>query len=129
MEDRVEQELRLLRSRWLELQYDPGGRWVLLHGYPLPPGWSRTATEVVFQIQLNHPGAAPYGFLTPIGLRHNDRVPTNYQEPAATQPPFSGPWGMFSWQPEDWQPQADISAGSNLFTWAQSFTRRFIEGA
>ena len=24
---------------------------------------------------------------------------------------------------------ADVAAGSNLFTWAQSFTRRFLEGA
>jgi hypothetical protein len=126
---RIEQELRLLRSRWPELQYDPGGRWVLLPGYPLPAGWNRPVTDLVFQIQVNHPGAAAYGFLTPNGLFYNGNVPTNYQYPAPTQPPFPGPWGLFSWSPEDWQPHADIAAGSNLFTWAQSFTRRFMEGA
>ncbi len=129
MEVRIEQELGLLRTRWPELQYDAGGRWVFLPGYPLPAGWNRAVTDLVFQIQVNHPGAAPYGFLTPNGLLYNGNVPTNYQDPAPTQPPFPGPWGLFSWSPEDWQPHADVAAGSNLFTWAQSFTRRFIEGA
>ncbi len=129
MEERIEQELRLLLTRWPEIQYDAGGRWVFLPGYPLPAGWNRAVTDVVFQIQLNHPGAAPYGFLTPNGLLYNGNVPANYQDPAPTQPSFSGPWGFFSWSPEDWQPHADVAAGSNLFTWAQSFTRRFLEGA
>ncbi len=129
MEDRVEQELRLLRSRWPGLRYDHGGRWVFLPSYSLQRGWNRASTDLVFQVQVNHPGAAPYGFFTPSGLLHDGRVPTNYQDPAPTQPPFGGSWAMFSWSPEDWQPQADIGAGSNLFTWAQSFTRRFLEGA
>jgi hypothetical protein len=129
MEARLDQELRLLRSRWPEHRYDAAARWVLLPDYPLSAGWSRTATDVVFQIQLNHPGAAPYGFLTPSGLLHEGRVPINYQDPAPSQPPFGGQWGIFSWSPEDWQPQADIGGGSNLFTWTQSFTQRFLQGA
>ncbi len=129
MEDRLDQELRLLRSRWPELRYDDPGRWVLLPGYPLPSGWSQSVTDVVFQVQMNHPGAAPYAFLTPSGLLHEGRVPTNYQDPAPSQPPFGGSWGIFSWSAEDWQPHAEIRAGSNLFTWAQSFTQRFLQGA
>ena len=126
---RLEQEIGLLRSRWAELRYDPGGRWVLLPAYPLPAGWNRSTTDVVFQIQMNHPGAAPYGFYTPTGLLHQGHSLNNYQDPAPTQPPFGGRWGIFSWSPEDWQPQADIRAGSNLFTWAHSFSQRFIQGA
>ena len=129
MEARIDHELRLLRTRWPELQYDDPGRWVFLPRYPLPAGWNRGVTDVVFQIQVNHPGAAPYGFLTPSGLLFNNQVPTNYQDPAPTPPTFSGRWGFFSWSPEDWQPHADVSVGSNLFTWAQSFSRRFLEGA
>jgi hypothetical protein len=129
MEARIEQELQLLRSRWPELKYAAGGRWVFLPGYQLPAGWNRSVTDIVFQIQVNHPGAAPYGFLTPSGLLHNGKFPTNYQDPGPTQPSFSGPWGFFSWSPEDWQPHSNVAAGSNLFTWAQSFTRRFLEGA
>jgi hypothetical protein len=129
MEARIEQELRLLCTRWPELNYDTAGRWIYLPEYPLPAGWNRTVTDIAFQIQVNHPGAAPYGFLTPSGLLYNGNGPTNYQDTAPTQPPFPGPWGLFSWSPEDWQPHADITAGSNLFTWTQSFTRRFLEGA
>ena len=84
---------------------DPVRRWrpsgVFLPGYPLPAGSNRAVTDVVFQIQLNHPGAAPSGFLTPNGLLYNGNVPANYQDPAPTQPSFSGPWGFFSWSPED----------------------------
>ena len=129
MDARIEQELGLLRCRWAELRYEAGGRWVLLPAYSLPAGWNRTSTDIVFQIQANHPGAAPYGFYTPTGLLHGGHALSNYQAPAPTQPPFGGQWGIFSWSPEDWQPHADIRAGSNLFTWAQSFSQRFLQGA
>jgi hypothetical protein len=130
MEDRIAQELALLRKRWGGLEYRDDGRWVKIPSYPLPEGWSARATDVAFQIPTGFPGAAPYGIYVPAGLRFRSETPANYTEPAGTQPPFGGSWGVFSWAPVDgeWRPTADPVTGSNLANWASGFADRFREG-
>jgi len=125
---RIEEELALLREYYEGLEYIPDGRWVRIPDYPLPPDWNRRATDVAFQIQAAHPGTAPYGIYVPTGLQYKGAQPKNYQEPAATRPPFPGTWGVFSWQPEQWQPKANIRQGANLLNWVQGFAVRFREG-
>lgn len=131
MENRIDEEIALLRRRWPQLEYVPNGRWAQLPQYgPLPDGWSPVIMPVAFQIQLAHPGTPPYGFYVPAGILFCGQRPNNYSEPAPTQPPFAGSWGIFSWQPEDgqWLPRADIAAGSNLLNWVLGFIERFREG-
>lgn len=127
--ERVEQELALLRQRYEDVEYVEAGHWVRVGKYPLPKGWNRQETDVVFQIQRGHPGQAPYGIYLPVGLQFGTTKLTNYAEPAPAQPPFSGRWGIFSWTPEDWKPAADPTKGSNLLNWVISFAERFREGA
>jgi hypothetical protein len=128
--DRIAQELALLRSRHRDLEYWEDGRWVRLPAYPLFHGWNRETTDVAFQIKVEYPGAAPYGFYVPAGLQHNGRTPSSYNEPAQAQPPFGGSWGFFSWQVEaGWFPTADVVTGSNLLSFARTFADRFKEGA
>jgi len=132
MSDRIAEELSLMRERWPDLEYRSDGRWILLPTYPpRPDGWMPTMSAIVFQIQPVHPGSPPYGFYVSAGITFRGQAPTSYTEPAATQPPFAGPWGFFSWSPDDgaWQPTADIRAGANLLNWALGFQRRFHEGA
>lgn len=130
MRERIEQELALLRGRWPDTEYRPEGHWFRIPGYPLPVGWSRPMTDVAFQPQVSYPGTPPYGFYVPAGLRFNGGALLNYAEPAPTQPPFGGIWGILSWQPEDgeWRPTAEPAAGSNLLNWAVGFATRFREG-
>lgn len=130
MRERIEQELALLRGRWPDLEYRPEGHWVRIPAYRLPPGWNRTTTDVAFQIPVGYPGAPPYGFYTPAGLAWNGGGLLNYVDPAPTQPPFGGTWGVFSWQPaeNEWRPTADPAAGSNLLNWVVGFGVRFREG-
>lgn len=129
MEERIQQELALLRSRYPTLEYKDEGRWVRIPSYPLPAGWNRSATDVAFQIPVGYPGTPPYGFYTPAGLLFGGEKPSNYQEPAPTQPPFGGTWGIFSWSPEGpWRATADLVSGSNLLNWVQGFADRFREG-
>jgi len=130
MEERVERELALLRQRYGDLEYGEGGRWVRIPSYLLPEGWNRSSTEVVFQIPVGFPGTPPYGIYTPAGLLFNNERPNDYTEPASTQPPFSGTWGIFSWTPQDgqWGPTADIVSGCNLLNWVTGFADRFREG-
>jgi len=130
MQERIEQELVLLRGRWPDLDYRNDGQWIRIPGYPLPAGWNRTTTDVAFQIHVSHPGTPPYGFYVPAGLTVNAQRPDNYVEPAPAQPPFGGAWGIFSWAPGDgeWRPTDDPQRGSNLLNWAVGFAVRFREG-
>ena len=130
MDERIQQELVLLRGRWPNLEYRPDGHWIRIHGYPLPLGWNRSETDVAFQVPVGHPGTPPYGIYTPSGLTFNDQRPDNYVEPAQVQPPFGGTWGIFSWRPDDgeWRPTADLATGSNLLNWIVGFAGRFKEG-
>jgi len=130
MNQRIAQELALLRKRYPGLEYSDEGRWVRISGYPLPERWSRAATDVAFQIKLEHPGAPPYGICVPVGLTFNGQRPNNYTEPAPTPPPFEGVWGIFSWDavPGEWRPTADLVTGSNLANWVSGIADRFSEG-
>lgn len=130
MEERIKKELELLRQRYHELEYKEEGRWVRISSYPLPEGWNRSSTEVVFQIPAGYPGTPPYGIYIPSGILFNQARPDSYSEPAPTQPPFPGTWGIFSWQPADgqWRATANLVTGSNLLNWVTGFADRFREG-
>ncbi len=130
MQERIDQELVLLRGRWPDLDYRPEGQWLWIPGYPLSPGWNRTATDVAFQIHVSHPGTPPYGIYVPAGLTFSGQRPDNYTEPAPAQPPFGGVWGIFSWAPADgeWRATAEPRTGANLLNWAVGFAARFREG-
>jgi len=129
MEDRVREELNILRKSYEEMEYIPEGQWVKIPRYRLPSGWNRESTDVVFQIpSKGYPGAHPYGLYVPAGMKFGETIPKNYTEPANNTPPFSGSWGIFSWQPEQWIPSANITAGSNLWAWVRGFSERFKEG-
>jgi len=131
VEPRIETELALLRSFYVETEYRPEGLWVCVRHYPLSPGWSVAETAVAFQIPVSYPGTPPYGMYVPVGLAFKGQRPNNYTEPASAQPPFGGSWGVFSWQPADgqWKPAATPVAGTNLLTWVRGFAVRFSEGA
>lgn len=129
MQERIIDEIALLRNSYPDLEYIEEGGWVKIPKYPLPTGWNREQTDVAFQIPTGYAGVHPYGIYVPTGLRYNDVPLKNYKEPAENQIPFEGVWGIFSWQPENWNPSSKITAGSNLWTWARSFAVRFKEGA
>jgi len=130
MQQRIDQELALLRKYYPDLEYRPEGHWLRIPAYPLAEGWSRIVTDVAFQVPIGFPGTPPYGIYIPVGLTFNGARPNNYAEPASTQPPFGGSWGVLSWAPADgqWRPTADPITGSNLLNWTRGFADRFKEG-
>ena len=121
--------MALIRQRFPDVVYQDEGRWVCLPSYPLPEGWNRESTDVAFQISEGYPAAPPYGFYVPSGISFQGSTPDNYTDPTASQPPFGGSWGFFSWAPIVWKPTADTLKGSNLLQWAKGFADRFQEGA
>jgi len=131
MNDRIKEELELLRRSYSTVEYNDAGQWVKINGYAIPAGssWNRQTTDVCFQIPLGYPGTPPYGFYVPGGILCDGSPPNSYQEPAQNSPPFSGAWGFFSWQQDSgWLPKADLRTGSNLFNFVGTFKDRFMEG-
>ena len=130
MQERINQELALIRHRFPRVGYYEEGHWVLIPSYPLPDEWNRDTTDVAFQIQNGYPGTPPYGIYVPSGIRFQGGVPGNYKEPVANKPPLEGAWGVFSWAPadRDWMPTNDIRKGANLLNWVLGFSDRFREG-
>ena len=126
--NRIELELERLRTRWPDLEYRPGGQWVRIPSYPLPPGWSRPSIPVVFQVPAGFPGTPPYGIYVSPGLTFNGQSPGTS---VPSQPPFEGQWVIISWTPDDgqWHATADPASGSNLLNWVVGFSQRFREGA
>ena len=118
MQDRIDQELVLLRQRYPGLDYRQDGQWVCIPAYPMPTGWDRSSTDVAFQIPIGYPGTPAYGIWTPEGLLFDGQPPDNCTA-AQPIPPFGGTWLRFSWQPEGWQPAAEVTAGSNLLNWVR----------
>ena len=130
MNERMEQELILLRKEFPALEFKEDLMWVLLPSYKFPPGiWSSDFGTVCFQIPPGYPGNPPYSFFVMGGLRlkGTDDKPSSYEEP--TQTPFDGVWGKFSWAHNNsWIPTSDLSSGSNLLNFVHSFQDRLREG-
>ena len=128
MKERIKAELALLRRYYDTVDYTECSNvhWFKVEGVRTAPNWSSEATVVVFSVTQGYPGAPPYGFYVPAELMYAGHPPD--QRPAPHQPPFAGAWRFLSWTLENWQPEADLTTGSNLWSWVRSFVKRFEEG-
>lgn len=130
-EDRLDQELNLLRSLFPDLLCDEQRKWVLLPGYRLPEGmeWNKEVMDICIEIKAGFPGVAPYGIYVPADLRYGNEEPKSWHASPGNKPSFSGNWGFLSWSPEqEWKAGADVISGSNLLNFVLSFSDRFKSG-
>ena len=128
MNTRIEAELELLRLHYRKVEYVAAGpiHWFSVHDLRTPDGWMPDVIPAAFLVTEGHPGVQPYGFFVPEALSLNNKPPSETKPPH--QPPFVGRWRFLSWQPEGWQPTADVRTGSNLWAWVRSFMHRLREG-
>jgi len=128
MNERVEQELSLLRAVYPDLDWRGDVLWARIPSYVVPAMmWKQREVEIAFQIPGELPGQAPYGFWVRPGLEAIDgRAISNYTYPVSI--PFGDGWGQFSWSPVTWEPKADITTGSNMVNFVRSFADRLREG-
>ncbi len=126
MEERIAEEIRLLKEKYPSLKHGEGYRWVMISDFNLPEGYNRKTTRLLFLIPNAYPQAAPDNFYVDPGLKFANENPlTSYSEGA--QIPIEGSWGCFSWHPEIWQPAAEIKNGDNLLTFIRSVNIRLRE--
>lgn len=128
MDDRINEELNLLRKYFPNLSYNNG--WILIPEFNLPGelAWNKKSIQVSFQFPVGYPGTKPYGIYVPSDLTYENKAPLNFKSKADNSPPFEGNWGILSWSPEKWDPKAKITEGSNIVNFVHSFIDRFRDG-
>lgn len=128
MIERIPEEVALLRLHYEAVEYEEasGQHWFHVSGFRTPKDWSPDVIAVAFSVTPGYPGAQPYGFYVPEGLRYRGQTPAAHRAPHP--PPFPGQWIFLSWQPVGWRPAADVRTGSNLWAWVRSFQGRLQEG-
>jgi len=131
MEERIKQELELLKLHYASVEYESSARWVLIEPLLVPEGWSEPLVQCAFKVPVGYPGTPPYGFYVPSSLRPDSGTPGNYQAQPSDRPPFPGTWSFFSWGQESggWLATDSVRSGSNLLNFSQSFRARLREGA
>ena len=126
MQDRIIQEIALLKERYPALEHGENYDWVMIPDFSLPDGYNRKAAKLMFLIPNTYPLTAPDCFYVDVGLRLTDgNMPSNYNEEMKV--PVGGNWGYFSWHPEIWQPADEIPAGDNLLTFIKVVNVRLRE--
>lgn len=127
MQERVIQEIALLRERYPNLVHGQDCDWVMIPDFPLPDGYNRKATKLMFLIPATYPHTGPDCFYVEVGLRlSNGNMPSNYNEHMDV--PVGGSWGYFSWHPEIWQPADEIQEGDSLLAFIKAVNLRLREG-
>ncbi|HOX05897.1 MAG TPA: E2/UBC family protein [Planctomycetota bacterium] len=127
MDERLRNELEMLKQSYPGVQYDERQRRVTIAGFPMPPGWNRATTTLVFSLPVTYPETSPDNFYVETGLRlASGEKPDNYTEDGGS--PIPG-YGVFSWHPKGaWRCATPIEAGDNLVTFVRHILWRLRAG-
>lgn len=127
MNERIAEEVELIRSCFPSLEFREEDFWARLCDYEVPAGWSLGEVELAFQVPQDLFGQEPYGFWTrPFLVLPDGAAPSNASpDPVTTG--FGEGWQQFSWSPDGWKPGPDVRSGTNLLDFVRSFARRLAE--
>ena len=117
MLERRQQEIKLLREKYGELEVGSQLEWIVFKEIRLPEGWNRDATEVLVFVPPGYPVTPPDNFYVPTGFRlASNAMPQSYSD---SKQHLGRQWGTFSVhiQKESWSPKPDILNGDNLMTY------------
>jgi hypothetical protein len=84
-----EGHLDRLGLRW-ETLIDAGRRWLIIRGYPVPPGYNRSVTDVAVEVPISYPGAQLDMFYCspPLALPTGVPIPQTQHTETITGAPF-----------------------------------------
>jgi hypothetical protein len=126
--ERRRQEVELVVARYGELEYPSDYSHVVIKRWPLPPGWSAAATEVLILLPAGYPQTPPDSFYTPDSLTLEGSAEPDRASGRISHRGRS--WRQFSWhfvEPRDWQPHPDPEQGHNLLTFLLAVEARLRE--
>lgn len=123
---RVQAERGVLTEYFPHIDLGPEGEWLVVPRWPLPPGWSVPASDLLIIIPPGYPATSPDSFYVgnEVALA-GGREPSNS---SANQQVLQRLWRFFSWHIDDtWRPQADHRRGDNLLTYVLACGTRMAE--
>ncbi|MCE7733590.1 MAG: hypothetical protein GPJ54_01850 [Candidatus Heimdallarchaeota archaeon] len=133
MNDRISQEIELLKERYPDLIHDENKTWVLIPNFKLPDKrFNKEFTNIHFTIPSGFPNSGPDNFFVHVDLRlANNQMPPAFNPNSKSntgEAKAPGEWGWFSWHPNKWQPSAQFEKGDNLLSFVRSIGVRLRGG-
>lgn len=127
MNERLAEELELIREEFPALEFRKEDLWGRVPGYPVPPEWGSTEVAIAFRAPGDLFGEEPYGFwVSPPLVLPGGGQPSNTSGPVDTA--FGPGWQQFSWSFDGcWKPGPTAAVSSNLRDFIRSFARRLAE--
>lgn len=93
----------------------------IFHGYAVPPGYTKNATELLLRIPMAYRNARPDMFWTDEDLTlKGGQIPRNAD---VIEDILGKRWRRFSWHPQNWNPGSD-----NLRTYLEFVNNRLTKG-
>src|ERR1700692_2070370 len=119
MQQRVSEEIELLKKQFVDLQHGDQFNWVLIPELVLPSErYNKAHTKMLFSIPIGYPQTGPDNFFVDNDLRlKNGTNPQAFNigsKASNGSAPIPGDWSWFSWHPQTWCPAATIEGGDNL---------------
>ena len=93
---------------WWETVIDAGRRWLLIHDYPVPHGYTTSRTLLALEIPLTYPGAQIDMFYThpPLALKTGRAIDRTQVSASIQGQPFNG-WSRHRGELSKWNPATD----------------------
>jgi hypothetical protein len=93
---------------WWEAVTDAGRRWLLIHDYPVPLGYTTSRTLLALEIPLTYPGAQIDMFYThpPLALKTGRAIDRTQVSASIQGQPFNG-WSRHRGELSKWNPATD----------------------
>jgi hypothetical protein len=100
--------LRQLGLIWETLVEIDGRRWLLLHNYPVPAGYTVTTTLLALEVPPAYPGAQIYGFYAypPLALAAGGEIASTQMRGVIRRNEFHG-WSRNRGQGAPWNAEKD----------------------
>jgi hypothetical protein len=93
---------------------------LIFSNYTLPPGYTKSATQLLIKLPLSYPNGKPDMFWVDEDvLLKNGSVP---QSAEVVEQLLNKKWRRFSWHPQNWNPSVD-----NVTTYLEFINRRLAK--
>lgn len=106
----LEVDVRFLEGLglWWETVIDAGRRWLLIHDYPVPHGYTASRTLLALEVPLTYPGAQIDMFYThpPLSLQSGRAIDRTQVSAIVQGQPFNG-WSRHRGALSEWNPSSD----------------------